>query len=117
PFRSIGTLTGVATPLPLFPVYVIRGASPGNSGFYLDGMRVPQLFHLLVGGGVVHARLVESLDFYPGSYDATFGHYAGGIIDAQTRAARPDGYHGEVEVRLYDISAVAELGMPKDVRL
>ena len=56
PFRVIGLLPGVATPITLLPIYVIRGASPGTNGFYLDGMRVPQLFHFVVGGGVVHPR-------------------------------------------------------------
>jgi hypothetical protein len=117
PFRAIGLLPGVATPVPLLPIYVVRGASPGMNGFYLDGMRVPQLFHLLVGGGVVHARLVEQMDFYPGAYDASFGRYAGGIIDAKTRPARSDGYHGELELRLFDLSALVELPLPKDIRI
>ncbi|MFO0578578.1 MAG: TonB-dependent receptor [Polyangia bacterium] len=117
PFRAIGLLPGVATPLPVLPVYVVRGASPGMNGFFLDGMRVPQLFHVLVGGGVVHARLVDSLDFYPGAYDASFGRYAGGIIDAKTRGGRKDGYHGELELRLYDLSGLVELPLPREVRV
>ena len=117
PFRVIGLLAGVATPIPLLPVFVVRGASPGMNGFFLDGMRVPALFHLLVGGGVIHARLVDQLDFYPGAYDASFGRYAGGIIDAKTRAARGDGYHAELEVRLFDLSALVELALPKEVRI
>ena len=55
--------------------------------------------------------------FYPGAYDASFGRYAGGIIDAKTRAARSDGYHGELELRLFDLSALVELPLPKDVRI
>ena len=117
PFRMIGLLPGVATPIPLLPLFVIRGASPGMNGFFLDGMRVPQLFHLLVGGGVVHARFVDQIDFYPGAYDASFGRYAGGIIDAKTRPAGSDGYHGELELRLYDISAAVELPLPSEVRV
>lgn len=117
PFRMIGLLAGVATPLPLLPVFVVRGASPGMNGFFLDGMRVPQLFHLLVGGGVIHARFVDQIDFYPGVYDASFGRYAGGIIDARTRPAGRDGYHGELELRLYDLSAAVELPLPHEVRL
>ncbi len=115
PFRAVSLLPGVATPVPLLPLYVVRGASPGMNGFFLDGMRVPQLFHFLVGGGVVHARLVDRLDFYPGTYDASFGRYAGGIIDAETRPARRDAPHGEVELRLYDVSAVAEARLPGDL--
>ena len=112
PFRAVGLLPGVATPITLLPLYVIRGASPGMNGFFLDGMRVPQLFHLLVGGGVVHGRLVDRIDFYPGSYDATFGHFAGGIIDAATRGARRDGQHGEAQLRVFDVSTAVELTLP-----
>jgi hypothetical protein len=117
PFRVIGTLPGVSTPLPLLPYYVIRGASPGTNGFFLDGMRVPQLFHFLAGGGVVHGRLVDRIDFYPGTYDVSFGRYAGGIVDAETRPARSDGHHGEIELRLYDISGLFEFKLPNGVRL
>jgi hypothetical protein len=117
PFRVLGLLPGVATPLPLLPVYVIRGASPGTNGFFLDGMRVPQLFHFLVGGGVVHGRTVDRMDFYPGAYDASFGRYAGGVVDAETRPARGDGQHGEVQLRIFDISTLGEIKLPKGVRI
>jgi TonB dependent receptor-like, beta-barrel len=117
PFRIVGALPGVATPLPLLPYYVIRGASPGMNGFFLDGMRVPQLFHFLVGGGVVHGRLIDRLEFYPGAYDVSFGRYAGGVVDSETRPARARGYHGEVELRLYDVSVLGEGALPGGVRL
>jgi hypothetical protein len=118
PFRTIGLMPGVVQPLTLLPVYVIRGASPGTNGFFLDGMRVPQLFHFVVGGGVVHASLVDRLDFYPGVYDVSFGHYAGGIIDSETRPGRADApAHGEVELRLYDVSALVEVKLPDNVRV
>lgn len=118
PFRTVGLMPGVVQPLTLLPVYVIRGASPGTNGFFLDGMRVPQLFHFLVGGGVVHARLVDRLDFYPGVYDVSFGHYAGGIIDSETRPGRADApAHGEIELRLYDVSALVEAKLPDNVRV
>jgi hypothetical protein len=117
PFRVVGLLPGVAAPLPLLPYYVIRGASPGMNGYFLDGMRVPQLFHFLVGGGVVHPALVDRLDFYPSTYDVSFGRYAGGIIDSETRPARADGQHLMAELRLYDVSALGEFNLPKGVRV
>ena len=112
PFRVIGMLPGVSTPLPLLPYYVIRGASPGTNGFFLDGMRVPQLFHFLIGGGVVHGDLIDHVDFYPGAYDVSFGRYAGGVIDSETRPARNDGQHLDLQLRLYDIAALAEFRIP-----
>ncbi len=68
--------------------------------------------------GVVHASLVDRLDFYPGVYDVSFGHYAGGIIDSETRPGRADApAHGEVELRLYDVSALVEVKLPDNVRV
>ena len=116
PVRVIGLLPGVATPIPVLPVYVVRGASPGSNGFFLDGMRVPQLFHFVVATGIAHPRLVDKLDFYPGTYDATFGRTTGAVIDAETRAAR-DGYHADIELRLYDLSALGEATLPQGVKL
>lgn len=117
PFRVIGLMPGVATPVPVLPLYVVRGASPGMSGFFLDGMRLPQLFHMFVGGGVIHAGLVERIDFLPGAYDVTLGRFAGGVIRAETRPARGDGQHLEAELRLYDVSTLIELKLPQDVRI
>jgi hypothetical protein len=115
PLRTLGLMPGVSTPVTLFPIYIVRGDSPGMNGFFLDGMRVPQLFHVLVGGGVIQPSLVERLDFYPGSYDASFGRYAGGIADAETRTARSDGQHLDVQLRAYDLAATAELALPHGV--
>ena len=116
PFSVIGVLPGVTTPIPLLPIYVVRGSSVGMSGYLLDGMRLPQLFHLVVGGGVVHRRLIDHMDFYPSAYGAAFGRTAGAVAAAETRPAR-DGYHGEVQVRLFDVSALAEATLPGDVRV
>ena len=116
PFRVVASLPGVVAPIPVLPIYVIRGGSPGMNGFFLDGMRVPGLFHLVLVDGVVHPRILDHLDFFPGSYDATFGRYASGVVDAGTRAARTDApFHGDVELRIYDVSALAEANLPGGV--
>jgi hypothetical protein len=117
PFRVLSMLPGVASPVPGLPIYSIRGASPGTSGFFLDGMRLPQLFHLLIGGAVVHANLIDQVDFFPSGYDASIGRLAGGAVSATTRPARNDGQHVEVGVRVYDLSGLVELKLPHEVHL
>lgn len=117
PLRVLSLLPGVGAPLPGLPIYSVRGASPGTSAYYLDGMRLPQLFHLLVGGGVVHGELVEDVNFYPSGYDARYGRAAGGIVTANTRPARGDGNHFEGTLRLYDVSGLLELKLPRGVRI
>lgn len=117
PFRVIGLLPGVATPLPMLPMFAVRGASPGMSGFYIDGMRVPQLFHMLIGGGVIHPGLIDQIEFHPGAYDVRFGRQNGGVATASTRPVPNDRHHLEAELRLLDVSALLSLRLPQGVRI
>src|SRR5262249_3957389 len=118
PMRLVASLPGVLQPVPLVPFYVVRGGAPGMNGFFLDGMRVPQLFHTVLLEGTVHPRLYDHLDFYPGGYDASFGRFASGVVDAATRSARTDApFHGEVEAKLFSADALLEARLPRDVQL
>jgi TonB family protein len=109
PFRAIEALPGVTPILSGLPFFYIRGAPPGNVGYFLDGVRVPLLYHLALGPSVVHPAMVDRVDLYSGGYPAQFGRYAGGIVSAETTEPRAD-FHGEYNLRLFDVGAMAETG-------
>ncbi len=109
PFRSIEALPGVT---PLFtgvPYYFIRGAPPSGTGFYLDGVRVPSLFHLALGPAVIHPSLIDRIDFFPGGAPAELGRYIGGIVRAETRLPQADRWRSEWDLRLVDVGALIEV--------
>lgn len=108
PFRAIEALPGVTPMLSGVPFFYVRGAPPGNVGYFLDGIRVPLLYHIGLGPSVVHPGIVRSVDLYPGGYPARFGRYAGGIVAGETAAPRTDKLHGEANVRLVDAGALVE---------
>ena len=107
PFRAIEIMPGVTPIISGLPFFYIRGAPPGDVGYYLDGIRVPYLFHVGVGPSVVHPAIVDRVDLYPGGYPARFGRYSGGIVSGET-VAPADTLHGEYNVRLVDAGAYAE---------
>ncbi|MBE7482393.1 MAG: TonB-dependent receptor [Polyangiaceae bacterium] len=109
PFRAIEAMPGVTPVASGLPFFYVRGAPPGNVGYFLDGVRVPYLYHVGFGPSVVHPGLVERVDLYPGGYPARFGRFAGGIVAAETTAPRPE-LHGEANVRLFDAGALVEAG-------
>jgi hypothetical protein len=111
-FRAIEALPGVTPVLSGIPYFVIRGAPPGNTGFFLDGIRVPSLFHFAIGEAVIHPALVESVNLYSGAYPARFGRFAGGILSGETVPAA-DKFHGEANVRLLDTGALVETPFAK----
>ena len=109
PFRAIEVMPGVTPIVSGLPYFYVRGAPPGNVGYYLDGVRVPYLYHVALGPSVVHPGMVERVDLYPGGYPASFGRFAGGIVSGETTAPTPT-LHGEGNVRLLDVGALAEGG-------
>jgi hypothetical protein len=102
PWRVIESLPGVVPILWPASVYAVRGSNPGATGYYIDGLRVPALFHFALGPSVVHPYLIEGIDFYPGVYPARFGGYTAGIVTARTAPPPADRPHASVDVRLYD---------------
>lgn len=109
PFRAIEAMPGVTPIVSGLPFFYVRGAPPGNVGYFLDGVRVPYLYHVGLGPSVVHPGMVERVDLYPGGYPVSFGRYAGGIVSGEATAPRTD-LHGEANIRLYDLGALAEGG-------
>jgi len=106
-FRAIEALPGVAPVVSGLPYFFIRGAPPNNAGYFVDGIRVPLLFHLGVGQSVIHPGLIDHVDFFPSAAPARYGGYAGGIVAGQTREPAT-AFHGEANVRLVDAGALLE---------
>jgi TonB family protein len=107
PFRAIEALPGVTPIFSGVPYFYVRGAPPGNIGYFLDGVRVPYLYHVGLGPSVVHPGIVDRVDLYPGGYPARYGRFTGGIVAGETTPPRPE-WHGEGNIRLLDAGALVE---------
>ncbi|PZR03698.1 MAG: hypothetical protein DI536_35600 [Archangium gephyra] len=109
PLRVIMLLPGVVTPISGLSYPVVRGAVPAATGLYLDGVRVPQLYHLMAGNSVVHPEFIESIDFYASNAPTRFGRISGGVISANVARARDDRIHATVEPSILSSSAFVEV--------
>ena len=112
PLRIIESLPGVAAVAWPAPVYAIRGSNPGNTGYFLDDVQIPMLFHLALGPSVIHPYFFDGIDFYPGGYPSRYGRYVGGVVAAQTRAPPEDGWHATADLRLFDAGAMVSSPWP-----
>jgi hypothetical protein len=102
-------LPGVVPTVNGQPFFFVRAVPPGNVGYFLDGVRVPYLFHAFGGPLVIHPKLIERVDIHQGSYPARFGGFAGAIVSATTLEPRAE-WHAEGQLRLVDASMLAEGG-------
>lgn len=107
-FRAIEVLPGVVPIAGGLPYFYVRGAPPGNVGYFFDGIRVPTLYHFALGPAVLHPAFVGNVDLYAGAYPADYGRYAGGIVVGELSAPTLE-LRGEANVRLIDSGAMLEV--------
>jgi TonB family protein len=87
---------------------VVWGAAPQDTRVYVDGVRIPLLYH---GGGLrstINSDMVRAIDLAPGGYGAEYGRGLGGLVTVDTRSPRADGVHGYVAADVIDASAMVE---------
>ncbi|NMO20591.1 TonB-dependent receptor [Pyxidicoccus fallax] len=94
PFRVVMLMPGVGSMLSGVAYPVVRGSQPASTGYFLDGIRVPILFHLFLGPAVIHPDFIDAIDFYPGTPPPKYGRLMGGAIDGRLSRPRDDGVHG-----------------------
>jgi hypothetical protein len=107
-FRAIEAMPGVTPIASGLPYFFVRGAPPGNLGYFLDGLSLPSLYHAAVGPSVIHPAFIEDVELYSGAYPARYGRFAGAVIAGTTRAPSYE-LRGEASVRLVDSGAFVEL--------
>jgi hypothetical protein len=108
PTRFAETLPGVVPTVSALQAFFVRGAPPTATGFFIDGVPVPALYHIGFGPSVIHPALIDHVDFFQGEPPARYGRYVGGVVDATTTQPVESGPHGEGNVRVFDAGAFAE---------
>lgn len=94
PLRAIQDLPGsVRTPLDAGWL-LVRGGDPRDTGVYIDGIRVPLVYHLGGFTSVIHPAFIERVEFFPGGQSARYGRATAGVVDLVTR-----GTTNKLEVR------------------
>ncbi len=90
PVRALQNTPGlVRTPLDAGWL-LVRGGHPLDTGLYLDGVRVPLLFHLGGLTSIIHPEMVESITLSPGAPPARLGRSLAGAAEIQSRRPADD---------------------------
>jgi hypothetical protein len=111
PYRAIEVEPGVTPLASGVPFYFIRGAPPGNIGYFFDGISIPMLFHAGAGPGIIPPSLVSRVELHMGPYPARFGRLAGAIVDAEAAPEKSD-LRAEAVFRTVDLGGLVEGPLP-----
>ena len=115
PLRAIEAMAGVAPAISGLPYFFVRGAPPGNIGYFVDGVRVPMLWHAFVGPSVLNPATIDKVTLHRGGYPARYGRYAGAIVTADTVVPYGDA-SGEASLRVVDAGIMQTLPLSSEGR-
>jgi TonB family protein len=106
--KIVENLPGVARASAGSSQIVVWGASPEDTRVYVDGLRVPLLYHFGGLRSVVHTDLVQAVELVPGGYGAAYGRGLGGLVVVTTRDPPADRLHGSIQADVMDASAAVQ---------
>lgn len=85
PVKVIQTLPGAARSPFGTGLLIIRGANPEDSAVYVDGIRIPIVYHLTGTTSVLSPDVVNSVQYMPGGYGVQYGRSTAGTINVETK--------------------------------
>lgn len=88
----------------------IRGSSPDDNAFYIDGLPADYIFHLF-GDSIFNKNLVRDFNLYPAAFNSTYGNAIGGVFDVQLRDPRNQPIGGTVDVGFIKSGILVEGGV------
>ncbi|NTX63577.1 TonB-dependent receptor [Myxococcus sp. CA051A] len=109
PFRVIMVMPGVASLASGLGYPVVRGSQPSSTGFFVDGVRLPMLYHLMLGPAVVQPEFIDAIDFFPGTPPVQYGRLLGGIVEGRVSRPREDRVHASATLDLINSAAFLEV--------
>lgn len=90
--RIIQSYPGVAfSPAGYRNDLIVRGGSPSENRFYLDGVEIPNINHFSTQGasggpvGIINADLIREVNFYTGAFPADKGNSLSSVLDFKLR--------------------------------
>lgn len=70
---------------------IVRGGSPSENRFYLDGVEIPNINHFSTQGasggpvGIINVDLIREVNFYTGAFPADKGNSLSSVLDFKLR--------------------------------
>lgn len=107
PVRAAQNLPGVAATGGSAQI-IIQGASPDDTGYVINGHRVPLVFHFGGLSSVIIPEAVERVDLLPSGYGPEYSRAIGGIIGLTTKSPKEDRIHGMAYVDLLNTGGLIE---------
>lgn len=94
--KVLQSLPGVASVAAFRNDLIVRGGSPNENRFFLDGIEVPNINHFATQGasggpvGMLNVDFISDVDFYSGAFPSNRGNALSSVLDLKFKDGRTD---------------------------
>lgn len=94
--RVIQSLPGVAGTVAFRNDIIIRGGSPNENRFFIDGIEVPNINHFSTQGasggpvGLINVNFIREVDFFTGAFPSNRGNALSSVMEIKQKSGRED---------------------------
>lgn len=112
--RALQSLPGVASVPSFRNDIIIRGGSPNENRFYIDGIEIPNINHFATQGasggpvGLINVDFIKDVEFYSGAFPANRGNALSSVIDFSFKDGRTDEYSANAVIGSSDLGITFE---------
>jgi hypothetical protein len=92
---------------------IIRGGTPVQTQFLLDGIPIYNPFHSIGLFSVYETDVIKNVDVYSGGFPAEYGSRTGAVVDVSTRDGNKKDFSGKVSVSPFMAHALLEIPVIK----
>lgn len=99
---------------------IVRGGSPIENGFYIDGIEIPNINHFPAQGssggglGIVNVDLIQDVEFSSGGFSAAYGNRLSSVMNISLRDGNRDVTEGQAELSMAGFGFAAEGPLPNE---
>jgi len=108
--KVLQALPGVASPASFRNDIIIRGGSPSENKFYLDGIEIPNINHFATQGssggpvGLLNINFIREIDFYSGAMPSNYGSGLSSVISFKQKEGNKDNLIANIALGSSDLA-------------
>jgi len=96
----------------------VRGGSPMENAFFVDGIPVPNINHFPAQGstggpiGMLNIDFIDNVDFYTSGFSSAYGDRLSSVVDIRLREGNTEGFFGKAFFNFAGFGAMGEGPLP-----
>lgn len=98
----VRNLPGVATTNSFRNDLIVRGGSPSENKFFMDGIEIPNINHFATQGssggpvGMINVNFIQNVDFFTGAFPVSRGNALSSVMDITSKKANTERLSGSI---------------------